>query len=149
MTSLLLASISVLFFFLAAAPSSFGPPPPPLPALPPPPALHCGQQLEIAGVRPMPGREDGADTEAVWLRNVEPVEVDLTGFKLEVKRRKKRLDGFVIGAGEKREWPAPPLSNKGGEIRLRDPCGSVVSVLSWDRPERGAVYASPLEDGAP
>jgi hypothetical protein len=146
MTSLIFASSSVLFFFYVAAPSSFGPPPLPLPTLPPPPALHCGQRLEIAGARPIPGREDGADEEAIWIRNLEPLDVDLTGFSLEVKRRKKKLDGTVIAAGEKREFPSPPLNNKGGEVRLRDPCGIVSSELAWDWPEAGAIYAPPLEE---
>ena len=104
-------------------------------------APSCGADVGIAGLLPDP--DDVPDRVGEWveLSNPGPSVVALDGWSLTSGRRSLALDGALLEPGGRlrvgRDGHTPlqpiQLSNRGGTLTLRDPCGVVIDTVTWRR----------------
>jgi len=137
---LLLCISALTVFFLIAAPRGAGADPPPMPS-PRMREVTCGADISISDVTPRPA--DGRIGESVVLTSFEPLPVDLTGWTLQVGRRRARLEGRIVTFDAPLTVGSPPLRDNGGEASLIDACGITVSRMRWG----AALEASDLASG--
>jgi len=117
---------ALLAFFLVAAPAGAGSTPPEL-ARPRVREVTCGGDLAITDVHPRGDRGD----ESVTIESHDPIPIDLTGWFIQVGRRRARLDGHIATFATPLTIASPPLRNDGGEATLVDPCDLTVARMRW------------------
>jgi len=109
--------------------------------LPRGPAPLCGAPVTIRAALVDPDDRPDRDGEVVVLTNLGATAVDLAGWRLAAGRRSLVLPPTTVEPGASVEltrdadavYALRPLrlSNRGGSLVLRDPCGLVRARLTW------------------
>lgn len=113
----------------------------------------CGDDVAIVAALPDPTAVPDRLGEALWVRNRSASAVALDGWRVARGRASARLDGVVLSPGERLRLgtdalPSLRLPNRGGEVRLVDPCG-VARSFGWPEAIPGRVVLDPDERGPP
>ncbi len=165
-------ALALTVWLWSAWPSAHGAPPPPPTAPVLPPAATCGANLVLEAALPAPSGR--GSPERLWLRNLEPTTVLLDGFHVTNGRQRRQLAPFphpahatdTMAAGTQSTNPAllaasilppgalvelrpPRLRNTDGRVTLIDPCGLILSELTWDDVPHDAVVLAFPDTHAP
>lgn len=113
----------------------------------------CGDDVVIVAALPDPVSLADRLGEALWLRNRSSTAVTLDGWRLVRGRATARLEGITLAPGERRRLGTDAFStlrlpNRGGEVRLVDPCG-IATRFAWPEATPGRVVLDADERGPP
>lgn len=107
-----------------------------------PPGPRCGAAVYLRAALPDPAAPV-RDRDGEWLElvSLEPGPVELRDWTLRAGRRRLTLGGVIggptaalrVGAEGSGSLGGIRLRNRAGSVALEDPCGVVVSELTWGR----------------